>query len=896
MIRRATSPRLYGRDDDLERLRAKLRSGAQLLTLFGPAGIGKTALASELASVEVAHDHRVFADLAEVRDAEGACAALARALGVPLDPRREPADHLGAVLLANGRRIVVLDGCDRAVDAVAGLLRGWIGATPDAVFVVTSRELLGLTEEHAYEVGPLALPGPGVDASPAVALFLARAERTRHAELRAADPEIIADIVRSLEGIPLALELAAGRMSVLSATELRARLVPRLGILTSRLRTEHPRQRTMRAAIEWSWTLLEPHEQAALSQLSVFRGGFDLDAAEAVIDLSAHRDAPEVVDVIQSLRTKSFVRGDERGDSLRLSLYEIIRELCEEALRDAGEEATAVRRHAAYFVARAKTWGATIGSPGEIAAHARLATELDNLLAVQGRALDGCTTDGVDDAFVVLANLESVIWTCLPAHASLTLLDRALSFANAPGVSTTLHCELLLRRARVIQVMGRAGARECAADAISLALQAGDKRLQGEALARLGAIDVSEGDPRRGSARLQEAVEILTTHDLRLAANAQRALGIALRTIGEVEGARVAHEEALAIRARIGDERGVGIDLACLAALHFQQGQLDQARALLEDSIARSARFDDRYACAYAVGVLGGVLAEIGQLEEASSCLDEALADFDKLGERRLHAFFLGYSAISHQLAGALSEAHDRYQRSLAALREQGDALNEALMAGAASTLAWTRDDPERAESLYGVARHRLTKLSAPSTARLGTALALHLGHRDLWLQRASLASGDERAARSHLDAARRRLRDAAALVDGHDDLRVAYRLLQNAVDGGVPASPEAGDVEFEPEALWFRVGSGPRVDLRRRRALRLVLRALVEERSTAPGTPVPMQRLLEIGWPGERMLLQAGLSRLYVTIRSLRELGLRTALLRQDDGYLLDPAVRLIR
>ncbi|CAN5924163.1 hypothetical protein BH11MYX4_BH11MYX4_63350 [soil metagenome] len=358
----------------------------------------------------------------------------------------------------------------------------------------------------------------------------------------------------------------------------------------------------------------------------------------------------------------------------------------------------------------------------------------------------------------------------------------------------------------------------------------------------------------------------------------------------------MAHEEALAIRARLGDERAVGIDLACLAALHFQQGQLDQAQALLEDSIARSARFGDRYACAYAVGVLGWVLAELGELEAAATRLEEALRELETQGERRLHAMFLGYSAVVRQLSGALPAADERYVLSLTALREQGDRLNEALIAGAASTLAWTRDQPLQAEARYAVASSLLTEQSSSSDAPLRIALSLHLGHRDLWLHRTSLAAGDERASKEHLEAARGRLRDAVSRVDDHDDLRLAYHLLQYAVEGELPSRPEAGEVELDPEALWFRVGSGPRVDLRRRRAPRLVLRALAEERVRSPGVPVSMLRLLEIGWPGEKMLLQARLSRLYVTVRSLRELGLRSALLRQDDGYLLDPAVRMIR
>jgi predicted ATPase len=874
---RSVTPRLFGRDRDLARLRAKLGSGARLVTLFGPAGIGKTALARELARVESGGDRVVFADLAEVRDRAGVCGAVGRALGVPLDPRREPSDHLAAVLRAQAHRVVVLDACDHAIDTVAEVVRGWTMADLPTVFVVTSREVLGLSEEHAYEVGPLAVPPPGEHDSDAVAMFLARAEQTRREALRSADPEIIADVVRSLEGIPLALELAAGRLSVLSAAELRARLGSRLSVLASHLRTEHPRQRTMRAAIEWSSRQLEPHEQAALRQLSVFRGGFDVRAAEAVIDLSAYDGGARVIDVLQSLRAKSFIRGDEAGGEVRLGLYEIIRELGAQALRETGEEDAATRRHAAYFVAQA--------SPTE---------DLDNLLAVHARALEGRTNEGIEDAFRVLVHLELVMWTSLPAHRTLALIDQTLAAAVEPNVAAALRCELLLRRSRALELMGRADAREPAETALSLARDVRSARLEGSALMRLGSIDIRAGELRRACEKLRSAVEILPEHDPPLAADAFRYLGTSLRTLGEVEEARMAHEESLAIRGRLGDERGAGVDLACLAALHYQQGQLEPARVLLEESLARAERFDDRYTVAYALGVLGSVLAELGQLHGAMARFGDALERLEELGERRLYGGFLGYAAVVHQLAGALDVAQETYSASLAVLREQGDRLQEGLFAGAASTLAWAQGRADEAESLHAMARDRLTELSGSIDERLTTALSLHLGHRDLWLHRTALGGGDERAAKAHLEDARRRLTDAAVLVDDNDDLRIAYRLLQHAVEGEVPAPSGSGDIELDPSALWFRVGSRPRVDLRRRRALRLVLQALVEERERAPGVPVPMQRLIATGWPGEKILLQAGLSRLYVTVRSLRELGLRSALLRQDDGYLLDPNVRL--
>lgn len=892
-----TRQRLVGRDEDLEHLSAKIAAGATIITLFGPGGIGKTALATELARLEAVGTGSapVVADLAEVRDAPGVCAAIARSLGVPLDPRQAPATQLAAVLVAHGRRVLVLDACDRAVDAVAELLRGFVAAGAPTAFVVTSRELLGLAEEHAYEVGPLAVPKAGEHESDAVTLFLARAAQTRR-EARADDPETIAAIVRTLEGIPLALELAAGRLAVLSPAELAARLTPRLGVLTSQRRTEHPWQRTMRAALEWSWTQLEPYEQAALRQLSVFRGGFESSAAEAVVDLSAYPGAPGTLDVVQSLRAKSFVRGDESPAGLRLGLYEIIRELAAEALRDAGEEAVTTRRHATFFLGRSAEWAGEIGGPREIAALARFEAELGNLLAVHARALEGRTTGGVGDALRVLVHLEGLMWTTLAADTSLALVDAALASARVAELEENLSCELLLRRSRLLEFMGRADAAAPAEEALCLARASGSARLEASAQARLAGVDITHGDARRGSERLEQALPVLEACDPRLAANAWSRLGTALRTMGRVDEARSAHERAIELRGRVGDERGRAIDLACIAALHFQEGRLERAREIVLGALECAGRFPDRYTGAYATGVLGSVLAELGQLDEAGARFAEALAELDKLGERRLRPVFLGYAAMAKQLGGSVDDAREMYASALALLGET-DRLHEGLLAGAASTLAWALDDPTEAERLFARARERLTEQSESVNARLSTALSLHLGHKDLYLHRRALSAGDDRATRAHLDAARRRLSDAATVVDDHDDLRAAYRLLQNAIDGHLPhRSADGVELEIDVDAAWFRVGARPRVDLRRRRALRLVLRELAEERTRAPGVAIPMDKLIATGWPGEKMLQHAALSRLYVTIRSLRELGLRAALLQQDDGYLLDPAIPCAR
>lgn len=887
-------PRLMGRDADVARVEAKLAAGARLVTLFGPGGIGKTALATHIARSAAGDGPPVLeVSLDDAADMAAVCAAIGRVLDVRLDARRDPAEQLAAVLHAHDRRVVLLDACDRAVEPLAALLRGCLAADVPTIFIATSRQLLGLAEEHAYEVGPLAVPGPGEVDSDAVELFVDRALRVRR-DADGVDKAVVADIVRALEGIPLAIELAAGRMSVLTPEDLRSRLGSRLGVLTSQLRTEHPRERTMRATIAWSWAQLEPYEQAALRQLSVFRGGFDVRAAEAVVDVSAHQDAPDVIDVVQSLRAKSFVRATETAGGGRLGLYEVVREFGSLALVEAGERPALVARHAAYFAEQSRARRDATGTPAEPDALSELSRDLDNVLAAHRHALDGETLGGAVDALRIIVQLEPILWTRIPTHAVLELIDATLAAARDAKVPVELHGEVLLHRSRALELMGQNELAEIPArEALSAARAASDRRLEGSALARLGSVTHSRGETKRAIVELEQAAEVLSDHPL-VQANALRVLGTALRAGGETERSRMAYEEALVIRARLGDDRGASIDLACLAALHFQQGQLERARSLVLDARARSLRFDDRYACAYCTGVLACVLAELGRHAEALATYDEALLELQRLGDRRLYSMFLGYAAAARQLAGANDDARAAYDIALDILRGHGDRLHEGLFSGAAASLAWAEGDHARAERLYATAHERISSVSTSINARLVVALELHLGHKDLFVHRTALAKGDDRAARTALDAARARLSDAASAVDDHDDLRLAYRLLQHAVQGDVPAPATPGALEMDREAMWFRVGDRPRVDLRRRRALRLVLAALAAERRTSPGTPLAMSHLVEVGWPGEKIRVEAGMSRLYVTIRSLRELGLRHALLRQDDGYLLDPSTPL--
>lgn len=390
-----------GRARDLARLEEVFTSGAPLVTLFGTAGIGKTTLARRFAE---AHRRRfgpaLFCDLTEARDVQSLCEAVAQAASAPLTRAMDDAAlvaHLGEIVGAQGPVLIVLDNVEQILGVAERALDAWMSQAPGAQFLVTSRERLRSAVELVHELDPLRLPQPGEDptTSEAVQLFVARVQALAPGYAPGdEEARLIAALTRELDGLPLAIELAAARSRVLGAGALLSRLDRRFDMLTRPARGAAPRQATLRAAIDASWDRLSPAERHALSQCSVFRGGFDASAAEAVIQLG-DPDGSSVLDVLQALRDKSLVRGDERGDrgQLRLSLFLSIREYAREKL--VGADA-ANDRHAVYFVRYADELALRLEGAGIAAALEDFDEERDNLVAAVDWGLDRATTVGAD--------------------------------------------------------------------------------------------------------------------------------------------------------------------------------------------------------------------------------------------------------------------------------------------------------------------------------------------------------------------------------------------------------------------------------------------------------------------------------------------------------------------
>ena len=375
-----------------------VRAGARLVTLTGPGGVGKTRLAVEAAQRlgPGFADGVRFVELASVSSADLVAAAVATGLGLTTTGDKLITD-LQSYLRAR-RLLLVLDNFEQVVGA-APLLAELLGAAPGVVVLVTSRVVLRLSGEHEFPVPPLPVPPAGSSPDPeeleryaSVALFTERAHAADPGfELTGGNAEAVAEICRRLDGLPLAIELAAARVRLLPPQALLPRLGQQLSLLTSGARDLPERQRTLRSTLDWSYGLLSASEQVLFARLGVFAGPFSLPAAEAVgadsPDPGQAKEPGLVLDTLGSLVDSSLVQADARGGEPRFALLETIREYALERLGD-GNSAQAHDRHAAYFLDLAEPAEAEFAGPGQLAWLDRLEAEHDDLLAAMSWLVD----------------------------------------------------------------------------------------------------------------------------------------------------------------------------------------------------------------------------------------------------------------------------------------------------------------------------------------------------------------------------------------------------------------------------------------------------------------------------------------------------------------------------
>jgi len=654
------------RRETLAELARRLDAGARLVSVLGIGGTGKTRLITRFGWSWLGDfpGGVWFCDLSQARSLDGIAYAVAEALAVPLG-KEEPVVQLGNAIAGRGRCLVILDNFEQVSRYAEETLGRWLKRATEARFVATTREVLGLVGEETLALAPL----PAADAA---ALFVQRAESAkRDFQPTEEDRAAVDPLVKLLEGLPLAIELAAARVRVMPPRTLLSRMSERFKLLSS-TGGRRDRQATLRSTFDWSWDLLSLPDKAALAQLSVFEGGFTMESAEAALDLSGYEDEPWTIGTVQSLLDKSFIRQVSDG---RFDMLVSVKEYASEHLRTEGRFpgsgpsalAAAEVRHSGYFARL-----------GEKRAVAGACVEIDNLVAA-------CRRAAARGAAEESAGALEGAWAALNLRGPFSVgVELASQVSGTPGLGAAARAIAERIAGSALDASGRvAEARTHLEAALALAREARDARCEARVLANLA--DLHRRDGRVEEARAFHARALALARELEdrdLECLVLNDLGTLEYHLGRLEESRAHWEAALALARRIGDRRWEGGLLGNLGGLHFSAGRLDEARAHLEAGLVVARELGDRKFEGNALCNLGLLYQLLGRMEEAGKQLEAALVVVREIGHVRTECVVLCNQGIVYDSLGRSAEARTRYEAALAVARELGDRRSEGQVLG----------------------------------------------------------------------------------------------------------------------------------------------------------------------------------------------------------------------
>jgi predicted ATPase len=658
---------LVGREQELAALRQMLITpGQRLITLVGPGGTGKTRLALQVAAdaLDQFPDGVWWVPLAAVSDPDVLLPTISAALGV----RESPGEELGATLaahLATRKTLLLLDNVEQVI-AAAPLLQRLLEPAPGLVLLVTSREPLRLRAEREFPVAPLPLPraAPAITVdeamqSPAVLLFVSRAQEVKPGfALQDGNVADVVAICRRLDGLPLAIELAAARVRLLPPAALLARLDRSLAILTGGARDLPQRQQTLRATIAWSYDLLDPAERALFARFAVFAGGFTLDTAEVVC--SAAGGLPlDLLDGIEALAQQSLLRqSDGPGGEPRFTMLETIREFALERFEELPEASTLRQAHADAYLALAETadWS-DVDSQADVLNR----VEVDHANFRQAiRFYEDQGDDGLVKRMRLAAELAPFWW--LHGH-----------FAEGRGVLE-----------RAIAVRADVPSADC-----------------GNAMSGAALLAEAQGDLARAQSLQEEVLALYrASGDMEGTAAALTGLGVIARQRGELATARGRHSEALEAWRATGNEPGTAGALLDLGLIRQLEGDYEGARAELEESLALFRRLGDRSGEGFALNYLGMLATATGNLPVAIERFEQSLGHWRALGNQQMIASDSHNLGEAHHLSGNLDRAEALHREALALFQTLGDLRGRGFALCHLGLLALDRGQPAQARDL----------------------------------------------------------------------------------------------------------------------------------------------------------------------------------------------------
>lgn len=597
-------------------LRAELRARCQtsrLVTLCGPPGVGKTRLAIEIGDDDaLVAGERVWVDLANLVDAGQVVQQLQHALGVPDGPGRDPIDVVTATLRERPA-LIVIDNCEHVVEVVATLADTLLSECRDVRMLATSREPLGVSGECCFWVPPL----PPEEAQE---LFRARASAKRPLSADGKTDHAVAEICRRLDGIPLAIELAAGRAGVLGPAEIAARLDDRFSVLTAAPRRASQRHRTMAAALDWSHDLLTEPEQTMFRRLGVFAGSFTETAARVVAGTD-DADGPPSLDVLASLVAKSLVTVRAGEVQTRYELLETIRAYARGQLDATGETDAVTAVHDAWFVGLAAAAEPALTRKGQLPVLRRLDAEIPNLYAAFDRALAQPGTDAVR-----LAAALAIYWRLRGRFAE-GLRRSEAALEHSGGAATELRARALWGAGFMALMLNEnQDAARRLTESLRVARQSGADAVAARALLLLGNLHLQTEGADAALPSLEEALALAREADDSWCLSHALALaGLCRYQLGRPHEARAALDEAGAVALAARDCQGVRIWLLILARVLLDEGDLGAAEWRVGQALELTSALGETYGVSAARTMLGRVAMSRGDFTQARRLLEEGL-------------------------------------------------------------------------------------------------------------------------------------------------------------------------------------------------------------------------------------------------------------------------------